>query len=185
MIWLFFLTIVQAQWVETNLTARRSSEFPDWCVIRFQDDHHGWSANQPSNEWTSILMFPDKNVSKVQITACDQFGNPGLGPAARIMDPSFTTVLYFAVQYRLGPWNLYVSLKHCDYAIWPGIPPERQKEVHSVNSDTNKMLRHQVLLFCQILNQIMPTIDDISERSFDLLCDRNEETYGSKRIVQS
>lgn len=128
MILLFLLLgLSQAQYVESNLTKPRSKEFPNWCTIRFEEDHHGWSANQPANEWTALLMFFDQNVTKVQLTACDEDGNPGLGQAARIMNPSYTTVLYFAVQYWLGPWNLYVSAKHCDYAIWPGIPPSKRR----------------------------------------------------------
>jgi len=124
---LFFIPIL-GQDIETNLTKPRSKEFSNWCSIRFNDDHHGWSANQPLNELTSVLVLipPKWNITEIQITACDKKGKVGnSGHMARIFDPSFTTIFYFALEYWGGALTVYINFPECNYQLWPGIPPDK------------------------------------------------------------
>lgn len=115
--------------IVTNRT--RLPNINNWCYIKFNEGHLGWSANQPLDEWTRIFIPISYNLKMIQITPCDESGNPGNGIRSYIFEAySAYNVLYVSLEYWGSPWRLYIGGNEgipdnlpCNAVVFNGSPP--------------------------------------------------------------
>lgn len=89
----------------------RLANMTKWCAVFLDEDHRGWSANQPPDEWSLIRVMVPKDAIGAQVTAYPANGKPTNPALSSYVVNAMVDCneLYVQAFYWSSPWNLWIG----------------------------------------------------------------------------